>query len=508
MELNLHIIVEDLREYEPQSRIEEDYDIRRLRSPALFDGSATRRDLLYVVAAAQLTFEGIEKVAAHASLLIVGEPPQQLLKRPCNLAWVEADVALARLLSEVAEIFSAYAAWGDRMRDALIAKKRLEYLGELASPLIRRPLYLVDSHLQVIFSVVDNRHYKLPEDYLPPTISDDDPASRSFVPDWLHGDASACRRPFMPPTPRSYRTLVQNIFLGERLAASLSFDEVGGVFTKRDHVLIAVLADLIGKGLTYHDGWNASIPQFLDEQIHELLDGRQPSVENLDRALKALVWLPEEAYCCIVASPLDPLCPEGLLAAAAKRVCSEASQMLYVIHDQRMVFVINVDRSTRSPEKSVELLLHRLDKLQVRVSTSTVFNHFRVLGSHYQLALAAQRIGAERTPEKPCYRFEDYFMENLIATVGLSIPLEAMIPRGLVKLRCYDEQYGTNFVPVLRTYLRHGTKNAPAARELFLHRNTLFKKIAQIKFITGLDFEGDLEVRLSTLIALYMMERL
>jgi hypothetical protein len=508
MELNLHIIVEDLGEYEPQSRIEEDYDIRRLRFPALFDGSETRRSLLYITETALLTPENMEKVTAQSSLLILGRPPRQLLKRSCNIIWIEADVALTRLFSEVVEIFSTYEIWGNHMQDALISKRRLKYLGSLASPLIRRPLYLIDSHLQMVFSVIDDEYYALPEDYLPPMLDNNDPALGVFALDRFHSDASTHHRPFILPTLRSYRTLVQNIFLDKHLIASLSFDEAGGCFTKRDYALITVLADFISKSLTYHDEWNTSIPRLLDGQVHELLDGRHPHAEDLDRALKALAWLPEEAYYCIVAVPLDPLCPRGLLAAAAKHICAEASHMVYVIHDRRMVFIVNADHSTLSQEESIELLLRKLDKLQVRIGASSIFNHFWLLGSHYQLALATQRIGAQREPEKPYYRFEDYFMENLITAVRRSIPLEAIIPRGLVQLKRYDDQYGTDFVKVLRVYLKHGMRNASAARELFLHRNTLANKISQIQFITRLDFEDDPEVRLSTLIALHMMEHL
>jgi hypothetical protein len=508
MELNLHIIVEDLRAYEPQSRIEEDYDVRRLRFPALFDGAETKRSLLYLIEAAALTPATVEKVTAQSSLLIVGRPPQQLLKRHCNIIWIEADIALPQLFTEVVELFSTYEIWGSRMQDALISKRRLKYLGSLASPLIGRPLYLIDSHLQIVFSVIDDEHYELPKDYLPPVIDNNDPALGVFALDRFHSDASTHRQPFILPSLRSYRTLVQNIFLDKHLIASLSFDEAGGDFTKRDYALIVILADFISKSLTYHDEWNTSIPKLLDGQIHELLDGRQPHAEDLDMALKALAWLPEEAYYCIVAVPLDPLYPGGLLAATAKHICAEASQMIYVIHDQRIIFIVNADHSTLSQEESVELLLCELSKLQIHVGASSIFNHFWMLGSHYQLALAAQRIGAELEPKKPYYRFEDYFMENLIATVRRFIPLEAIVPRGLAQLKRYDEQYGTDFVQVLRVYLKHGMRNASAARELFLHRNTLSNKISQIQFITRLDFEGDPKVRLSTLIALHMMEYL
>ncbi|MCL2150686.1 MAG: helix-turn-helix domain-containing protein, partial [Coriobacteriia bacterium] len=103
-------------------------------------------------------------------------------------------------------------------------------------------------------------------------------------------------------------------------------------------------------------------------------------------------------------------------------------------------------------------------------------------------------------------RFEDYFMDYVVSVCKDSTSLESIIPRGLIQLKRYDEKYETNMLHILSVFLKHDMRIASAARELFLHRNTLTAKISQIKFITRMDFEGDPEVRLQTLVALYMME--
>jgi hypothetical protein len=506
MELNLHIIVEELANHTLQSRIPEDYDIRRLRSATLFDGSATHRCFLYVVDATALTAESIEMVTPQSSLLIIGKPPRALLDRDCNLAWVHNTVPFSTLFSDVVAVFTEHETWGNRMLKALVAKKHLRYLGKLASPLIRRPLYLIDSHLQMVFSIVDEEYYELPAGYRLPAIDNNDPSLSVYALDRFHDDALTFHKPFLLTSGQGHRTLVQNIFIDEHLVATLSFDELGGEFTKRDYALIVILADFIKGGLTYHDEWNTSVPRVLDEQTHVLLDDGQPVPEELDSALKGMTWLMEEAYYCIVAVPLNPLYPSGLLAATAKLVCARASHMIYTIHDERMVFIVNADHATLSQQENIELLVAGLSKLQVRVGVSNIFNQYWMLGSHYRLALAAVALGGERVPDRPYYRFEDFFIDYLFARCKESAPLEAVIPRGLIQLRRYDEKYGTDFVKVLRVFLKHDMRTTPAARELYLHRNTLTHKIAQIKFITRLDFEEDPDVRLRILVALRMMD--
>ncbi|MDR2197223.1 MAG: helix-turn-helix domain-containing protein [Coriobacteriales bacterium] len=506
MELNLHIIGEDLKRYRPQSRIEEDYGVRRLRFPALFDGNQTKRSLLYIVESGLLTPDNIELVTEQSSLLIIGKPPSRLLKKHCNLVWIEKGARLSQIFSEVVELFSTYETWSDRMLNALISKKQLKRLGELAGPVVKRPLYLIDSHLQMLFSVVDRELYQLPRDYLQPSIDNNNPALGVFALDRFYDDALTHRKPFLLPENRSYRTLVQNIFVDSHLVATLSFDEVGGGFTQRDYALIVILAEFIANGISYHDEWNTSAPQLLDEQIHLLLDGRQPNAEELSSALRTMGWMIEESYYCIVATPLNPLYPSGLLAANARHACAQASHMIYAIYDHTIIFIVNADHATFSHDEIVELVTSELDRLLVQLGVSNIFNGFAMLGVHCRLARAAQQLGSQQDPDRAVYRFQDYFLAYLVARVKESTPLEAIIPRGLLQLKRYDEKYGTDFVHVFRVFLKNDMRIASAARELFLHRNTLSHKISQIKFITRLDFENDPDVRLSALIALNMME--
>ncbi|MDR2492153.1 MAG: helix-turn-helix domain-containing protein [Coriobacteriales bacterium] len=506
MELNLHIIAEDLSVFKPQCRLCEDYDVLRLRLPALFDGSCTKRSLLYVVKASELTPEAVEKVTELSSLLVIGRPPKALMDKDCNLAWVNSSVSLERLFFEVVELFSSYEIWANHMQDVLISKAHLKRLGELASPIVRRPLYLVDSHLQLVFSVVDEEHYRLPEDYSSPHADGSGAALNTVTLERYCADALEPHLPFMLSSDKSYGTLAQNIFLGNCLVATLSFDEVGAPFTKRDYALIVICASFLTQGLTYHDDWNTSAPRQLDEQVRALLEGRQYAPEDLESALKTMAWRIGEAYFCVVATPVNPLFPSGLLAAAAKHACARASHMVYVIFEHRMVFIVNADHSVIPQDETVDLLVSDLSKYQIHLGVSNVFNHFWMLAFAYRLAVSAQEIGVAKDPCRPFHRFEDYFMDYLVSATRQTTPLEAIIPRGLMQLKRYDDEYGTDYLRVLDVYLKHDMRAAPASRELFLHRNTLAHKIAQIKFISRMDFEEDPHVRLQALVALHMMD--
>ena len=294
--------------------------------------------------------------------------------------------------------------------------------------------------------------------------------------------------------------------------ATLSFGLAGTPFSKRDYALLLVMADALKNGLTYMEEWNTSAPRAVDAMLQLLLAGEQIQESGIDTTLKKMAWHEGDTYYCIVAVPNNPLYPSGLLTATAKRTAAQIKQMIYTVYQNTMVFIINADQSTLAQDETLNLLVTQLEHLETSIGVSNIFDGFHLLKSNFDLAMAAQRIGsasdAAYGTTRPYHRFETHFLDFLIQKCRESISLEAVIPRGLVQLRRYDQKYGTNLVHILAVFLCHDMRVAPAARELFLHRNTLTSKISQIRFLTRMDFENDPEVRLCLMVSLKMIGEL
>ena len=69
----------------------------------------------------------------------------------------------------------------------------------------------------------------------------------------------------------------------------------------------------------------------------------------------------------------------------------------------------------------------------------------------------------------------------------------------------YDEAKQTDYCKVLECYLNHDGSVKEAAEELYVHRNTINKKINKIEEITGLDLSS-LDVRSRFKIAFMIQE--
>ncbi|MDR0500857.1 MAG: helix-turn-helix domain-containing protein [Coriobacteriales bacterium] len=562
MELNLHIIADDLLKYAPnynsQLSIKEDYHIRRLRFPALFDGSKTHHNLLYIAQSKLLTEESIACINLKTSLIVIGRPPKSLLSKDVNLIWVDPETSLSELFAKVTELFNEYSLWFDSLQDVLVTRKRLNQLAELSIPIVRRSIYLVDSFLQTVFATSPSENVITADAFSAlgtdvctdatidgiktrdanKLLDNNNPALSALTIDRFSANANASETPFILADLNSHSTLLsKNIFLEGHLVATLSFgqkpDGSGNIgikndsknnsktdsrsnskinsknnndcFTKRDYALLLILADVLKKAMTYKEEWNTSATQSVHKLVHILLSEQKPHLEVIDAALKTMAWQIDDAYYCVVAVAGNLYYPMGLLSASAKRVCAICPQTIYSIYEDKIVFIVNAEHSTLSQEETLDLIVQRLAHLELDFGVSNIFNGFWSLHDHYRLAIAAIEFGTKKSTAVSYHRFESHMMDYLIQKCRESTSLDSVIPRGLIQLRRYDQKYGTNLLNILKVYFKHDMRIALAAKELYLHRNTLTAKIAQIKFLTRMDFEADPEIRLSIMVALRMM---
>ncbi|TDA70038.1 MAG: GAF domain-containing protein [Clostridia bacterium] len=99
--------------------------------------------------------------------------------------------------------------------------------------------------------------------------------------------------------------------------------------------------------------------------------------------------------------------------------------------------------------------------------------------------------------------YEDLKVERLLLEMADKAYAGNFIDEILGALIEYDKKHNSHLVETLTVYLRNDCRLDLAARELFVHKNTLKYRLQRIREITGLDIQ-DAEVRFKLLLALRM----
>ena len=190
-----------------------------------------------------------------------------------------------------------------------------------------------------------------------------------------------------------------------------------------------------------------------------------------------------------------------------------------LFHDGRVAAIINVTRSGRSARDGDEACLALLRPLAREFDCSAGVSEgfcdpegiFKLGIRHEQAlfalsaseqSLAAEPFGA--TPASPIVLFPSvairYFQERVVQPEAV----EAFMHPALATLREYDAQNRTALYETLRTFLENDRNVTETADMLFVHRNTLLKRLKKISAIATLDLD-DVDCR-KRLVASYLVE--
>jgi DNA-binding PucR family transcriptional regulator len=104
-------------------------------------------------------------------------------------------------------------------------------------------------------------------------------------------------------------------------------------------------------------------------------------------------------------------------------------------------------------------------------------------------ALLAANVASPDDPGPRLLSFDDTGAYRLLLPAMSDDPaeLERFYSDTIATLVAYDEQYGTELVKTLETFLANDGSMTATFKELFTHRHTIRYRLERIKELTGLD---------------------
>ena len=141
-----------------------------------------------------------------------------------------------------------------------------------------------------------------------------------------------------------------------------------------------------------------------------------------------------------------------------------------------------------------------------RAGASSAFADISQLPDAFDQAKAALWTGNKRDPSYWFYRFDDYRLDYMIDLMrGNSVGGELLLHPSIKLLKEYDKAHESQLSETLRVFIEKRQNVTQAAEALFVHRTTLFRRLNQIRELTGISFEDPKEM-LSLQLSFYLNE--
>lgn len=369
--------------------------------------------------------------------------------------------------------------------DAHLSHKGLQHLVDTAAQLLGNPLYMADLGMGIVCKSSDMGSGAM--DYS----AEHDPERQLFLAklaadagylNWIyHHDESVIGS--FEGQPRYLAARVRD---GQQVIGHVVVAEVNRPFELSDELLIPVVCQTLSFELRRTTPSDDSSEGY-GPLLSKLLDGADMK-EDIVRKRMAFVGLAlPSSFRVLVFRPVDAtktISPSFLRSQLLQGFRNSAG----IVRDGEVIHVI--DGSLELAEIA-ELLRSSVYTGGVAAGASWTFREATMLWWAYQQADSALRLA--RAPRGIVATYDDTLVSHVgeLASQGNPAVREAMVLPQLRLLAEFDKRDGSDHVQSLAAYLNSGRSVAKAARELHVHKNSVYYRLQRINELTGLDLADE-----------------
>lgn len=158
-----------------------------------------------------------------------------------------------------------------------------------------------------------------------------------------------------------------------------------------------------------------------------------------------------------------------------------------VAHDGCLLIIFNEERL--SVKKLPELLLPWLTEQQMTACLSLPFYDLLKLRSIFEDCQHTLPIAIKKEPDTRIHMAEHYQCMAFLSRCQQYFPLQDYYPESLTRLMEYDRENNRRYLTTLTAYLENNMNANAAAKQIFMHRNTMMQQIEKIEQIMGISLE-------------------
>ena len=170
---------------------------------------------------------------------------------------------------------------------------------------------------------------------------------------------------------------------------------------------------------------------------------------------------------------------------ALGRLLPDATVFLYGNHIKMIIPVY--DQSTKDA-----MILHEFHNIcegrNLLAGVSQASWRLRNLAARHQQAMKALELGTLLGGTGPLYYYDTYSVYHCLERCAQQTDILQMCHSAVLHLESYDRKNGTELLGTLHAYLSCHRNLSEAAASLFIHRNTLSKRLEKINDLIHVDF--------------------
>lgn len=455
--------------------------------PVLYEpGMSFGRGILYVTRRNALPDT---MPACNCAIISVGtSAPWQGRSRRPSLLRIPHEGRLAVVFNAVQAIFDECDCWDETLRDEI--EKDLDYsinnVLAIGTEFLGRPLNVVDQNLQVVLSTrTEERSDGSSQIVVDNDIIPLDTEINEQIKEVCRLERRL-REPYFSALSVMGQSYCNNLYPLGYFAGCISITENERPFSSGELPLIDHFFTLFQKAYRKH--------------LHSFGNDEESGLKALQNVLnhvplsyhetELLSLAPGERWRCLVLrarKDTRSLPADYMHATLSGRFPKTVYATLF---RQSVVGLVRLPGTTSlKMDPKLEEVGSEIGRMGYYGGVSNPFAELAEIDQH--LLQAEFAVDRGRASGKSLIFFHDHALSYLLDACCSEMPAEAVMGQGLKNLLAYDAARGTEHVRTLDVYLRNETNVTRTARELYIHRSSLIKRLEKIKGVLQDDLEDD-----------------
>ena len=236
----------------------------------------------------------------------------------------------------------------------------------------------------------------------------------------------------------------------------------------------------------------------------QLLEGKTVDRELAELKLSEMRWKTDHRYCIMYITSNGYFRSQETLKFYAVQL-ELAFQSCIAAQVEEGIYMLNNLDQEENPNFRQDLSDFLRENLML-CGISNIFNDFYDSRRYAHQAKDALKLGKNKHPQFWKFEFRDYQSDYIMQQCLSRYTARDLCPQELMKLLCYDEQHPEmELTKTLEIYYHCKFNAAEAAKQLFIHRTTLFYRLNKIQQIANIN-HNDPNIRLQILLSFAMMQ--
>lgn len=279
--------------------------------------------------------------------------------------------------------------------------------------------------------------------------------------------------------------ITTRIYTAGKTYGYISALELNRPFNDGDRKLLLLFTELLTPAFAFH--CNASMDFTASNCFRDLLLGESVETPALTLQMKYFNIKQEDPLRVTVLRP-EHSCERENLLLLKRNLLYNCALLPIMIVDDHIVLICDLNNYS---DASLYRLLDDLSAIeQFQVGSSAECSDIKTIGEYYQQALFA--LGCKETDEKKIHSFCDHAVDYILQNNDPKRLICACHP-GIQALFNQNKAQSEELLHSLEMYLRYERSLSQAARELYIHKNTLLYRIQKAEEICGCDLANPTE---------------